>query len=118
MSRKLAMPLLYAGEKGVDEATTKCQLLRAYRRAVLRFVNARGYKIKKIDPQWLVDQACVDPQVIPSALDLLVPHWPTTDEAESETRHFITSKLRSQGALQEMGQPFDDGALLPIEVVE
>jgi len=116
VTRKLAMPMLYAAEKGIEEATAKTELIRSYRRALIRFVNAAGTRASKLEAEWTFQHWKVDHGFLPTSLDELVIHWPTQAEAEMETRHYIAAKLHSGDRVS--GKFFEEGQPLPLEQPE
>ena len=112
LPRRLAMPLLYASEHGVNVSTVKIQLVRAYRRAVIRFISAGGLHGSKLVVSWAARKHLEGINVTPQ-LDKLVPYWPTAHEVVRETKDFIRAKMDQKPAIVE--HFLKDGDILPVQ---
>ena len=108
LARRMAMLLLYASERGVSEAVTKTELIRGYRRAVVRHLQMG----KKLESQWLLKRYQEQPRILPT-LDQLVPVWPARADITEETKHYIHSKLHAGDVTIE--SQFVEGQCLPFD---
>ena len=108
LARRMAMPLLYASEKGISEAVTKTELVRGSRRAIIKHL----YMGKKLEASWLYKRYQQDQSILPS-LDRLVPVWPTREDVTHETKDYIRPKLNAE--IRTEPPQLCDGQCLPFE---